>query len=155
MALKVRKVDVWAVEFRDEPGGLAKVLGPIAEAGGNLECIIARRQADKFQAGIAFITPLKGTKVLGAAHASGVLPAEGLTTLRVEGPDKPGSCFRMVNAVAQAGINMRGVSSMTAGKNFVAFIGLDSSEDADKAIKVLTKVNAKKPAGKKKKLARA
>ena len=155
MAVKVRKVDVWAVEFRDEPGGLAKILEPIAEAGGNLECIIARRQADKFQAGIAFITPLKGTKVLGAAHAAGALPAEGLTTLRVEGPDTPGSCYRMVNAIAQAGINMRGVSSMSAGKNFVAFIGLDSGEDAEKAIKVLTKANGKKPAGKKKKLARA
>jgi len=91
MARKVTKVDVWAVEVRDEPGGLAKVLAPIAAAGGNLECIIARRQADKFQAGIAFITPLKGTKVLGAAHAAGVLPAEGLTTLRVEGPDPQGS----------------------------------------------------------------
>ena len=154
MALKVRKVDVWAVEFRDEPGGLAKVLAPIADAGGNLECIIARRQADKFQAGIAFITPLKGTKVLGAAHAAGVVPAEGLTTLRVEGPDSPGSCSRMVNAIADAGISMRGVSSMTAGKNFVAFIGLDSPEDADKAIKVLKTVKTKKPAAKKK-LARA
>jgi hypothetical protein len=155
MALKVRKVDVWAVEFRDEPGGLAKVLGPIAEAGGNLECIIARRQADKFQAGIAFITPLKGTKVLGAAHAAGALPAEGLTTLRVEGPDKPGSCHKMVSAIAEAGISMRGVSSMTAGKNFVAYVGLDSAEDAEKAMKVLTKVNGKKPAAKKKKLAKA
>ena len=154
MALKVRKVDVWAVEFRDEPGGLAKVLAPIADTGGNLECIIARRQADKFQAGIAFITPLKGTKVLGAAHAAGVLPAEGLTTLRVEGPDSPGSCARMVAAIAQAGINMRGVSSMTAGKNFVAYIGLDSPEDADKAIQALKSAKTKKPAPKKK-LARA
>ncbi len=155
MALKVRKVDVWAVEFRDEPGGLAKVLGPIAEAGGNLECIIARRQADKFQAGIAFITPLKGTKVLGAAHAAGVLPAEGLTTVRVEGPDTPGSCHRMVEAIARAGVNMRGVSSMSAGKNFVAFIGVDSDKDAETVMKVLKTVNGKKSAPKKKKLARA
>jgi len=155
MALKVTKVDVWAVEFRDEPGGLAKVLAPIAAAGGNLECIIARRQADKFQAGIAFITPLKGTKVLGAAHAAGVLPAEGLTTLRVEGPDTQGSCSRMIGAIAEAGVNMRGVSSMTAGKNFVAYIGLDSGEDADTAIKALKKVKLTKTAAKKKKLARA
>jgi hypothetical protein len=154
MALKVRKVDVWAVEFRDEPGGLARVLAPIADAGGNLECVIARRQADKFQAGIAFITPLKGTKVLGAAHHSGVLPAEGLTTLRVEGPDTPGSCSRMVDAIAEAGVNMRGVSSMSAGKNFVAYIGLDSDADAQTAIKALKNVKAKKPAAKKK-LARA
>jgi len=155
MALKVRKVDVWAVEFRDEAGGLAKVLAPIAEAGGNLECIIARRQADKFQAGIAFISTLKGTKVLGAAHAAGVFPAEGLTTIRVEGPDTPGSCSRMANAIADAGISMRGLSSMTAGKNFVAYIGLDSAADADAAIKALKNVKTNAPAAKKKKLARA
>jgi hypothetical protein len=154
MALKVTKVDVWAVEFRDEPGGLGNVLAPIAAAGGNLECIIARRQADKFQAGIAFITPLKGTKVLAAAHAAGVLPAEGLTTVRVEGPDTQGSSSRMVKAIADAGVNMRGVSSMTAGKNFVAYIGLDSTADAEKVISILQKLKTtKSPA--KRKVARA
>jgi hypothetical protein len=153
MALKVTKVDVWAVEFRDEPGGLGRILAPIAAAGGNLECVIARRQADKFQAGIAFITPLKGTKVLGAAHAAGVLPAEGLTTLRVEGPDTPGSCSRMVSAIADAGVNMRGVSSMSAGKSFVAYIGLDSDADAQTVAKVLKKLSTKST--RKRKLARA
>ena len=32
MALKVTKVDVWAVEFPDEPGALAKILVTLAEA---------------------------------------------------------------------------------------------------------------------------
>jgi len=50
---------------------------------------------------------------------------------------------------------MRGVSSMTAGKNFVAYIGLDSGEDADTAIKALKKVKLTKTAAKKKKPARA
>ena len=147
MALKVTKVDVWAVEFRDETGGLAGVLSPIAAAGGDLECIIARRQADKFRAGVAFVTPIKGKKVEAAARAAGMEPAEALTTLRVEGPDTPGSCARLANVIAQAGVNMRGVSSMTAGKNFVAYIGLDSAADVATVMKILGA--AKKPAKKK------
>jgi len=150
MALKVKKVDVWAVEFIDEPGGLAKRLAPIAAAGANLECIIARRQADKFRAGLAFLTPIKGKKVIAAATAAGMAPAEELTTLRVEGLDTPGSCSRMVSAIADAGVNMRGVSSMSAGKNFVAYIGLDSDADAATVTKVLKKLGSAKAAGKKK-----
>ena len=150
MALKVTKVDVWAVEFRDEAGGLAKALAPIAAAGANLECIIARRQADKFQAGLAFLTPIKGKKAVAAARAAGMEPAEALTTLRVEGPDTPGSGARIANAIADAGVNMRGVSSMSAGKNFVAYIGLDSAADAATVTKVLKKLgNAKKSARRK------
>ena len=137
MAMKVTKVDVWAVEFRDEAGGLAHVLAPVAAAGANLECIIARRQADKFQAGLAFVTPIKGKKAQAAARAAGMEPAEGLTTLRVEGLDTPGSCARLSTAIAQAGVNMRGLSSMSAGKNFVAYIGLDSEADAATVIKIL------------------
>jgi hypothetical protein len=150
MTLKVKKVDVWAVEFRDEAGGLAKCLAPIAAAGANLECIIARRQADKFQAGLAFLTPIKGKKVIAAAMAAGMAPAEELTTLRVEGLDTPGSGSRIMNAIADAGINMRGVSSMSAGKNFVAYIGLDSDADAETVTKILKKLGTGKGAAKRK-----
>ncbi len=145
MGLRVKRVDVWAVEFVDDRGGLARCLEPIAQAGGNLECIIARRQADKFRAGIAFVTPIKGKKVLAAAKAINMEPAEGLTTLRVEGPDTQGSCARMVRAIADAGVSMRGVSSMTAGRNFVAYVGLDSAKDAEIVTRVLKKLKTGAP----------
>ena len=137
MALKITKVDTWAVEIHDEPGGLAQVLAPLAEAGADLECIIARRQADKFRAGVVFLTPIKGKKVEAVARSIGLEPAEEMATLRVEGPDQPGSGLRMTQALADAGLNLRGVSSMSCGKSFVCYIGLDSREDAEKAIKAL------------------
>ena len=43
MALKVTKVDVWAGDLRDTPGGLADVLEQVAASGGSVEFIIARR----------------------------------------------------------------------------------------------------------------
>ena len=144
MALKVSKVDVWAVEIRDEPGELAKVLETVSEAGGDIEGVIARRQADKFRAGIVFFTPVKGKKVEGAVRAMGGEPGESLSTLRVEGSNTRGIGGRMMRAIADAGINVRGLSVTTSGKSFAAFIGLDSGADADRAVKILKKVNGPK-----------
>ena len=43
-------------------------------------------------------------------------------------------------AVGDAGINMRGLSAMTSGKNFVAYLGFDSEPDADRAMAALKNV---------------
>ena len=79
-----------------------------------------------------------------------VQPAADLTTLRIEGLDKQGSCAAMTLAISNAGINMRGVSSMSAGKNFVAYIGLDSKADAEAAAKILKKFDSPKLSPKRK-----
>jgi hypothetical protein len=153
MALKVTKVDVWAVEIRDEPGALAQVLETISNAGGDIEGVIARRQADKFQAGVVFLTPIKGKKVEAAVRSIGGSPGESLSTLRIEGPNTRGIGARMMRAVAAAGINVRGLSVTTSGKSFAAYVGLDSTADADKAARLIKSAgSAKKPA--KRKLAR-
>ena len=143
MALKVTKVDVWAVEIRDEPGGLARVLETMSGAGSSLECVIARRQPDKYQAGVVFLTPVKGKKGESAATDVGLERTEDMATLRVEGPDKLGIGSQMARAIGDAGVNMRGFSAMRAGKNFVAYIGFDSGDDADKAAKALKSVGGK------------
>ena len=65
-------------------------------------------------------------------------------TLRVEGDDQPGLGGRMSRAVADAGINMRGLSAMTVGKKFIAYLGFDRPEDADQAATALKKVSSKK-----------
>ncbi len=41
MALKVDRVDTWAVSIEDKPGGLASKLSALAAAGVNLEFVIA------------------------------------------------------------------------------------------------------------------
>ena len=62
----------------------------------------------------------------------------------MEGPDKLGiGSRRMSRAIGDAGVNMRGFSAMRAGKNFVAYIGFDSSDDADRAAKALKSVGSK------------
>ena len=68
MAYKVDRVDVWAGPIKDRPGTAAKVLGALAEAGANLEFVIARR--DKKGTGVIFLAPLKGVKQAKAALAA-------------------------------------------------------------------------------------
>src|SRR5690348_13069264 len=104
MALKISKVDVWAVEIRDEPGGLANVLEAIGKSSSDLECVIARREPDKYQAGVVFVSPIKGKKAEAAAQSAGLKRADDLATIRVEGPDRAGVGAQLSRAVGDAGI---------------------------------------------------
>jgi predicted amino acid-binding ACT domain protein len=149
MAVKVTKIDVWSGEIRDQPGGLAAVLGRLAEAKANLEMVVARRQADKPGTGIVFVAPLKGRKASEAAAMGGLGPAAGVAALRVEGSDSPGLAAAMTSAIADAGVNLRGVSAAAIGSRFVAYVALDSAEDAAKAAKAIKAVGAAKRRGKK------
>lgn len=143
MALKVTKTDVWAVEIQDQPGGLTKVLTVMAEAGANLECVIARRQPDKPGAGVAFVTPLKGRKQLGAAATVGTHETRRVATLKVEGTDRPGLGARITRAIADAGVNLRGVSAAAVGRKFIAYLGFDSPADAQRAAVALRAIDRK------------
>ena len=73
MALKVQKVDVWAGELQDQPGGLARALSAVANAGGSVECVIARRDPSRPGMGELFITPVRGAKVQSAVSTRPVL----------------------------------------------------------------------------------
>ena len=71
MSFTVTKVDIWSSKIEDKPGGLAKVLAALGNAGANLDCVIARRDPAKSSAGIVFLTPAKGAAVRKAAKAEG------------------------------------------------------------------------------------
>lgn len=137
MAMKVTKVDVWAAELADSPGGLARVLESLSSGGSNIECCIARRQPDRPGTGVAFISPVKGKRAQAAARNAGAGPATAIATLRVEGDDVKGTGARLCNAVADAGINMRGLSAAVIGRKYVAYFGFDSAADADRAAKAM------------------
>ena len=60
MAIEVSKVDVWSGEIEDRSGGLAEKIEAVAEAGANLEFVIARRAPHKPGTGLVFLAPLRG-----------------------------------------------------------------------------------------------
>lgn len=149
MAMTITKEDIWVAEIEDQPGALAQVLEALAAAGADLHAVIGRREANKPGTGLVYLTPLKGRKQADAARSAGLSPATDIINLRIEGPDKPGIGGRIARAIADAGVNIRGVSAVSYGNKFVAYIGMDSAADAaqaTRAIKALDKQPARKPA---------
>ncbi|HWP57617.1 MAG TPA: ACT domain-containing protein [Candidatus Acidoferrales bacterium] len=137
MAYSVSKVNVWAGEIEDRPGGLADKLESLSKAGASLEFIIARRAPEKPGTGVVFLAPLKGAKQTRAAAEAGLSTTESLHSVRVEGPDKPGLGLKMTRALADAGINLRGISAAALGRRSVTYFAFDQAADADKAVRVL------------------
>ena len=140
MALKVTRVDVWAATMEDRPGGLAGKLEALAEAGANLEFVVARRVPDKPGTGVVFVAPVKGATAVKTAAAAGFAKAESMHSVRAEGPDKPGLGARITQELAAAGINLRGLSAAAIGKRCVVYLALDTDDAAAKAMKILKKI---------------
>jgi hypothetical protein len=98
--------------------------------------VVARRQPDRPGAGIVFLAPVKGRKPTAAAAVAGLSTATGVAAW-------------MTGAIADAGINMRGLSAAAFGSRFVAYMAFDGAEDADKAAKAIKATMAAKASGKK------
>ena len=139
MDLLVERVDVWAATIQDKRGGLAEVLAALREAGADLQFIIARRAPEAPGKGVVFVTPLQGDIEIGAAAQVGFNVAQSLHSVRVMGRDRPGIAAELTQKLADGGINLRGFSASVIGAQFVAYVAVDSMDDAKKAIAILEK----------------
>jgi hypothetical protein len=137
MKLEITRVDVWAASIKDRPGGLARKLKVLAEGGVSLEFVIARRRPEKPGAGVVFATPIKGPKQTKAAKKAGFKKARSLRGVRVAGPDKPGLGAVLTGKIAEAGINVRGLSAAAIGRRSVCHLAFDSVADAARAMRCL------------------
>ena len=137
MALKVSRVEVWGGDIQDQVGGLADVLEAIGASGGSLQCVIGRRRTGQAGVGEVFITPVTGSRSESGASGAGLKRLAHLPTLRVEGADSPGLGGRMMRAIANQGVNVRGVSAAALGGDFVVYLGFDSDGDAERAATAL------------------
>lgn len=142
MAVQISKVDVWVGEVQDRPGGVGEKLAAVAEAGANLEFVISRRAPEKPGTGVVFLAPLRGAAQTRAAKKVGLLKATNLCSLRLEAPDRAGVGAKITQAIAEAGINMRGLSAAALGRRSVTYFAFDSDADAKKASRVLKKALA-------------
>ena len=140
MALKVERVDTWAAFLEDKPGNLAAKLDALASAGVNLEFVIARRAPERTGAGVVFVTPIKGTAACRAARKAGFDKTKSLHTVRIEGPDRKGEGVRITQALAEKGLNLRGLSAAALGERFLCHIALDSPADVAKAMRILRRL---------------
>ena len=137
MDLSVERVDVWAATIEDKPGGLAKVLSALRDAGADLQFVVARRRPEASGKGIVFVAPLQGDTQIRAATQVGFNVTPSLHSVRVMGLDQLGIIAQLTEMLADGGINLRGVSAAVLGTQFIAYLAVDSLDDAEKAMDIL------------------
>ena len=138
MKLELSRIDVWSSDLADRPGSLARKLEELAAAGADLEFLLCRRT--KAKAGMVYVAPVKGAKQIQAAKKAGFVKDVGMALLRVVGPDKVGMSALISETLADAGINIAGVSTTGVGKRFVSYLAFDCVEEASRAQRVLNKL---------------
>lgn len=137
MDLIVERVNIWAASVKDKPGGLARILTGLSEAGADLDFIIARRAPEKPGTGVVFVTPLRGDREVSAAAVLGFNVTNSIHSVRVEGDNRPGVTAELTQKLAAVGLDLRGLSVAVIGPRFILYMGLDSAEDAKKAVNIL------------------
>ncbi|WP_321922364.1 ACT domain-containing protein [Paraburkholderia guartelaensis] len=137
MELSVERVDVWVATIDDKPGGLAKVLSVLRDAGVDLQFIVARRAPEVSGKGVVFVAPIEGDSAIRAATKVGFSVTPSLHSIRVMGLDQLGVIAQLTSMLADGGINLRGVSAAVLGTQFVAYLAVDSLGDAENAIDIL------------------
>ncbi|HVU33266.1 MAG TPA: hypothetical protein VHE61_07520 [Opitutaceae bacterium] len=140
MNVKTTRVDVWAAEIDDKPGGLAATLRAIADKGIDLECVIARRQSGKPGKGRVLVSPQDGKHPLEGIPDLMLRRATEVPTLRIEGSNEAGAGAKLTKTVADAGVSMHGLSAMTFGHRFVCYASFDSVEELQKAEAAIGKI---------------
>jgi hypothetical protein len=133
----VEREDVWAASIEDKPGALCQKLTALAEAGADLDFIVARRSPERIGTGVVFVTPLRGDKEVQAATSAGFSVTQHLHSVRIEGDNQSGLAGRLTQRIGAAGINLRGLSGAVIGTKFVLHAGVDSAEDAAKLMKLV------------------
>ena len=133
MNLKTSRVDIWAAEIDDLPGGLARALHAIAEQGVELTHVVARRQPELSGRGIVLVIPQTGREHLEIIVDVRLRPANGFAALKIEGSDEPGAGARITRAIADAQVNMNALSCAVIGRRFVCYAIFDHAEDLENA----------------------
>jgi ACT domain-containing protein len=133
MNLKTSRVDLWAAEIDDMPGGLAQTLHAIAEFGVELTHVIARRQPEQPGKGIVLVVPLTGKEHLENIVDVRLQRANGFAALRIEGVNEHGAGTKITRAISGAHVNMNALSCTVVGHRFVCYAIFDHAQDLEKA----------------------
>jgi hypothetical protein len=149
MAVSVKAIKLWRSEVANQPGALAKVLAPLAQAGADLQLLMGYRFPGNETRAAIEVYPVSGKRSIAAAQSAG-LRASPLPALLVEGDNRQGAGYAISQSIADAGINISFIVAQVVGRRFSAVFGFDTDEDARKAATLIKKAMAAKKSSKKK-----
>jgi hypothetical protein len=138
MAVTVKKATLWRAEVENRPGALADALGPLAEAGADLQVVMGYRYPGDATKAAIELHPITGRKSVTAAQKAG-LGASTIPTLLVEGDNKPGLGYAIAKSLSDANINLAFMSAQVIGRRYSAVVGFDNQRDAAKAAALIKK----------------
>ena len=138
MSYTVKKVQIWAGDILNRPGMMARVLEALTNAGAELEFIVARRVSEKTSR--VFLAPVKGRRQKRAAQDVGLVEAEGMHAMRIEGPDRVGLGGQIARTVAESGINLRGASAAALGRKAVFYLAFATESELSAALKAVRRL---------------
>lgn len=139
MAVTVKKVTLWRCEVENDPGTLDGVLGPLADAGADLQVVMGYRYPGESGKAAIEVFPVSGKKVIAAAQKAG-LAASSIPTLMVQGDNRPGLGHGVARAIADAGINLAFLVAQVVDAKYSAVIGFENEEQATQATTLIKKV---------------
>jgi hypothetical protein len=117
--------------------GVVAAIAGLREAGADLDFVVARRAVEKaWHGGCVCGTAAWRTGGRGC-RGPGFNVANDLHAVRVEDKNRPGIAAELTQKLADAGINLRGLSSAVIEPRFMLYIGLDTAADAARAYAVL------------------
>ncbi len=140
MAFEITRVDVWAGEIEDRPGALAEKLEALQRAGANLDFVIVRPSASLPGTGVLFVAQIHGPEQTRAAEQSGLIKSHRMHVIRIVGPDRPGLGAGIARTVAQAGLNIDGLSAAAVGDQAIFYIRFATDAEARQGAQLLTKM---------------
>ena len=100
----------------------------------------AQRILAALERGKAVLGRIESVHTIGKQDASSKFLYR--VTFRFEADNKPGATARLTGLIADAGINIRGLSVAVIGTRFVAYIGFDSTNDAEAVVSIFQDAGA-------------
>ena len=143
MAVTVKKITLWRKEVENKPGALAGTLEPLAQAGADLKVVMGYRFPGMESGAAIEVHPVAGKRLIAAANAAG-LGVSTISTLLVEGDNRPGLGHAIAQAIAEGGINLTFVLAQVVGRKYAAVLGFETAADADRATNLIKKASAPK-----------
>lgn len=140
MKLEMSRVEYWRAQVEDRAGALADKLAPLAEAGVNLDLVIARRAPEQPGTGLVFVSVVKGAKQTRAAQNAGFEKAPDMFGLRLAVGNTAGLGEKVTRTLAEGGISLRAFAGQALAKQAILHVVFDNAADAIKAQRLLKKL---------------
>jgi predicted amino acid-binding ACT domain protein len=135
MSYQIAPVDIWVTSVRNRAGELASLLAELQKAGAELEFIIGR--PEDAGASAVFVAPLIRPSERAVAEQLGMHRSQHMHALRVAGPDQRGLGAQVTQILAEAKLNLRGITAAAIEHRSVIYLRFDSAADAERGAEAL------------------